>query len=35
MDIVQHGEQAYMAGEGAILVTPEVGADAPFAIAPP
>ena len=35
MDVVQHGEQAYTAGEGAILVTPEVGVDAPLAIARP
>ena len=27
MDIVQHGEQAYMDGEGAILVTAETGAE--------
>ncbi len=33
MDVVQHGEEAYVTGEGAILVTPEVGheTDAPVA----
>ncbi|MDQ3434163.1 MAG: ammonium transporter, partial [Actinomycetota bacterium] len=33
MDIVQHGEEAYVTGEGAILVTPEAGheTDAPVA----
>ena len=35
MDVVQHGEQAYTAGEGAILVTPDVGVDAPLTIARP
>jgi len=35
MDVVQHGEQAYMAGEGAILVAPDVGVDAPLTIARP
>jgi Amt family ammonium transporter len=35
MDVVQHGEQAYTAGEGAILLTPEVGVDAPLATARP
>jgi ammonium transporter, Amt family len=25
MDVVQHGEEAYASGEGAILVGPEVG----------
>ena len=29
MDIVEHGEEAYVTGEGAILVTPEDGAPAP------
>jgi len=27
MDVVQHGEEAYVTGEGAILVTPEAGVD--------
>ena len=27
MDVVQHGEEAYLTGEGAILVTPEAGVD--------
>jgi Amt family ammonium transporter len=34
MDIVEHGEQAYMDGEGAILVTPDVAAEATLASAP-
>ena len=25
MDVVAHGEEAYVSGEGAILVTPEAG----------
>ena len=25
MDVVSHGEEAYVTGEGAILVTPEAG----------
>jgi Amt family ammonium transporter len=32
MDIVQHGEEAYTAGEGAILVTPEAGVEVPVAV---
>jgi Amt family ammonium transporter len=28
MDVIQHGEEAYTSGEGAILVTPELGYDA-------
>ena len=31
MDVVQHGEEAYATGEGAILVFPEDGAPAPSA----
>ncbi len=27
MDVVQHGEEAYVTGEGAILVTTEAGAE--------
>ena len=34
MDIVQHGEEAYTDGEGAILVTPDVAAEATLASAP-
>jgi len=32
MDIVEHGEQAYMAGEGAILVTPDLTAQPAIAV---
>ncbi|HEX7609129.1 MAG TPA: ammonium transporter [Solirubrobacteraceae bacterium] len=32
MDIVEHGEQAYMAGEGAILVTPDLAAEPALAV---
>jgi Amt family ammonium transporter len=35
MDIVQHGEEAYTSGEGAILVTPEAGIEAEVAVAQP
>jgi Amt family ammonium transporter len=35
MDVVQHGEQAYVEGEGAILLTPEAGAQASVAVAQP
>jgi Amt family ammonium transporter len=35
MDIVQHGEEAYTTGEGAILVTPEAGIEAEVAVAQP
>jgi Amt family ammonium transporter len=31
MDVVQHGEDAYASGEGAILVTPEIGEEVPVA----
>ena len=34
MDVVEHGEQAYMDGEGAILVTPDVAAEAALAFTP-
>jgi Amt family ammonium transporter len=34
MDVVQHGEEAYATGEGAILVTPESGVDAEVAVEP-
>jgi len=33
LDVAEHGEQAYTAGEGAILLTPEFGTDAPAASA--
>jgi len=35
MDVVQHGEEAYASGEGAILVTPEAGVEAPVPVADP
>jgi Amt family ammonium transporter len=35
MDIVQHGEEAYATGEGAILVSTESGLDASVAVARP
>jgi len=35
MDIVQHGEEAYASGEGAILITPEAGIEAPVPVAGP
>jgi Amt family ammonium transporter len=35
MDFVQHGEEAYASGEGAILVSTEAGLDAPVAVAQP
>ena len=35
MDIVQHGEEAYATGEGAILVSTEAGFEAAVAIAQP
>ncbi len=35
MDVVQHGEDAYASGEGAILVTPEAGEEVPVAVAQP
>ena len=35
MDVVQHGEEAYVTGEGAILVVPEDGGPAPVAVADP
>ena len=34
MDVVQHGEEAYATGEGAILVTPESGVEAEVAVEP-
>src|SRR3954454_2712835 len=35
MDVVQHGEEAYTRGEGAILMTPESGVEAEVAVAQP
>jgi Amt family ammonium transporter len=35
MDVVQHGEQAYTHGEGAILVSQEAGIEAEVALAQP
>jgi ammonium transporter, Amt family len=35
MDVVQHGEEAYATGEGAILVSTESGVDAPVPVAQP
>jgi Amt family ammonium transporter len=35
MDIVEHGEEAYVTGEGAILVAHEVGVEAEVAVANP
>jgi Amt family ammonium transporter len=34
MDVVQHGEEAYSTGEGAILVTPEAGVEQPVPVKP-
>jgi Amt family ammonium transporter len=35
MDVVQHGEEAYVTGEGAILITPEAGIEAELPVADP
>ncbi len=35
MDLIHHGEEAYATGEGAILVTPEAGIEAPRPVADP
>jgi Amt family ammonium transporter len=35
MDVIQHGEEAYASGEGAILVGPEAGAETGRAVANP
>jgi ammonium transporter, Amt family len=35
MDVVQHGEDAYASGEGAILVTPDDGGELPVPVAKP
>jgi Amt family ammonium transporter len=34
MDVVQHGEEAYSSGEGAILVSPEAGVEEPVPVKP-
>jgi Amt family ammonium transporter len=35
MDVTQHGEEAYVTGEGAILITPESGIDLDLPVADP
>jgi ammonium transporter, Amt family len=35
MDVIQHGEEAYVTGEGAILITPEAGIEAELPVADP
>jgi Amt family ammonium transporter len=35
MDVVQHGEEAYTSGEGAILVATEAGREAEVPVAQP
>jgi Amt family ammonium transporter len=35
MDVIQHGEEAYVTGEGAILITPESGIEAELPVADP
>ena len=35
MDVVQHGEEAYASGEGAILVEPEADGERPVPVAQP
>ena len=35
MDIVQHGEEAYATGEGAVLVAPEAGVEPPIPVGGP
>jgi Amt family ammonium transporter len=34
MDVTHHGEEAYVTGEGAILVTPEAGVEEPVPVQP-
>jgi Amt family ammonium transporter len=34
LDVMQHGEEAYVTGEGAILVTPEAGVEEPVPVQP-
>jgi Amt family ammonium transporter len=35
MDVTQHGEEAYVTGEGAILITPEAGVETELPVADP
>ena len=35
MDVTQHGEEAYVTGEGAILITPEAGFEGERPVADP
>jgi len=35
MDVVQHGEEAYVTGEGAILITPDGDGDIEVPVANP
>jgi ammonium transporter, Amt family len=35
MDVTQHGEEAYVTGEGAILITPEAGLEGDRPVADP
>jgi Amt family ammonium transporter len=35
MDVLEHGEEAYASGEGAILLTPEAGIEEPVPVADP
>ena len=35
LDVTQHGEEAYVTGEGAILVTPEAGIEDDVPVANP
>ena len=35
MDVVYHGEEAYASGEGAILITPDAGAEEEAPVAQP
>jgi Amt family ammonium transporter len=35
MDVTQHGEESYVTGEGAILITPEAGVEAELPVADP
>jgi ammonium transporter, Amt family len=35
MDVIQHGEEAYVTGEGAILITPESGIEVELPVADP
>ncbi|HEX2129242.1 MAG TPA: ammonium transporter [Solirubrobacterales bacterium] len=35
MDVTHHGEEAYVTGEGALLLTPEAGVEEPVPVTPP